>query len=322
MQISRRVLLACAVTILLLPAILQADTAAQEKAREALTRKMQELNSGAGSSPATAVPSTSAQPSRPAQPPASSIPVQRPAAATRSVGPATSANQQKALDALRQHMEGSVAPAGSTVATTPAAPNTSTSPAPTTQPPTQPDSRPGTISPAPASTPAATAANQQKALEALRQAMGSAPAQTQPGATPSATAGQTSGLQSAAGFQDVPQAGGDANVEKAIQALRQKTQELEQQERERQQALSRPQPKPQPAMTQTPPDQGSKPEPKPAQARSGNQAQEGWTPLQGPPTGLPAEKEEKLRVLLEDYRADRLTPAQYHAERAKILAAP
>jgi hypothetical protein len=42
----------------------------------------------------------------------------------------------------------------------------------------------------------------------------------------------------------------------------------------------------------------------------------------GPPTGLSSAKEQKLAELLEQYKADQLTPDQYHAERAKILAGP
>lgn len=44
--------------------------------------------------------------------------------------------------------------------------------------------------------------------------------------------------------------------------------------------------------------------------------------LAGPPTGLPPAKEQRLWELLEQYKADRITPDQYQAERAKILAAP
>jgi hypothetical protein len=45
------------------------------------------------------------------------------------------------------------------------------------------------------------------------------------------------------------------------------------------------------------------------------------TPTVAIPTG-PKSKQQRLNELLEQYRADKLTPAQYHAERAKILAEP
>jgi hypothetical protein len=39
-----------------------------------------------------------------------------------------------------------------------------------------------------------------------------------------------------------------------------------------------------------------------------------------PPSGLPASKEQRLNELLERYKADKITPSEYHQERAKILA--
>jgi hypothetical protein len=42
----------------------------------------------------------------------------------------------------------------------------------------------------------------------------------------------------------------------------------------------------------------------------------------GPPAPVSAEKVQKLDSLLQQYRADRITPEQYHQERAKILAGP
>jgi len=42
----------------------------------------------------------------------------------------------------------------------------------------------------------------------------------------------------------------------------------------------------------------------------------------GPPPPVSAEKVQQLQTLLQQYQADRITPEQYHAERAKILAGP
>jgi hypothetical protein len=47
-----------------------------------------------------------------------------------------------------------------------------------------------------------------------------------------------------------------------------------------------------------------------------------FQPLTEPATGLAASKEERLLELLQRYKADAITPEQYHAERAKILAEP
>jgi hypothetical protein len=43
-------------------------------------------------------------------------------------------------------------------------------------------------------------------------------------------------------------------------------------------------------------------------------------PLAGPPLPISAEKEQRLTELLQKYKADQITPEQYHTERAKILA--
>jgi hypothetical protein len=46
----------------------------------------------------------------------------------------------------------------------------------------------------------------------------------------------------------------------------------------------------------------------------------GFTPIQGPPLPISEDKQQQLAELLRKYRADELTPEQYHAERARILA--
>jgi hypothetical protein len=43
-------------------------------------------------------------------------------------------------------------------------------------------------------------------------------------------------------------------------------------------------------------------------------------PFQAPPLPISADKEQRLQELLRQYRADQLTPVQYHTARAKILA--
>jgi hypothetical protein len=47
-----------------------------------------------------------------------------------------------------------------------------------------------------------------------------------------------------------------------------------------------------------------------------------FQPLEGPPLPISSEKHQRLNELLQRYKADQVTPEQYQAERAKILAGP
>ena len=44
--------------------------------------------------------------------------------------------------------------------------------------------------------------------------------------------------------------------------------------------------------------------------------------IEAPALPITAEKQQRLNELLRKYRADEVSPEQYHAERAKILAEP
>jgi hypothetical protein len=44
--------------------------------------------------------------------------------------------------------------------------------------------------------------------------------------------------------------------------------------------------------------------------------------IQAPPLPINADKQGRLNELLRKYRADEISPEQYHVERAKILAEP
>ena len=44
--------------------------------------------------------------------------------------------------------------------------------------------------------------------------------------------------------------------------------------------------------------------------------------MDAPPAAVSAAKQQKLNDALARYKADKLTPEEYHAERAKILAQP
>jgi hypothetical protein len=48
----------------------------------------------------------------------------------------------------------------------------------------------------------------------------------------------------------------------------------------------------------------------------------GLKPIQAPPLPISAAKEAQLQGLFERYKADQITPEQYHIERSKILAEP
>ena len=83
---------------------------------------------------------------------------------------------------------------------------------------------------------------------------------------------------------------------------------------------------PMPTASASHPNLPEQPTPQPAPVTSKNQPP---TPpsvslpaLQGPATGLSSTKEQKLNELLNQYRADQITPQQYHEQRAKILAEP
>jgi hypothetical protein len=57
-------------------------------------------------------------------------------------------------------------------------------------------------------------------------------------------------------------------------------------------------------------------------SRGGNRPGTNFQPLEGPPLPISSEKQQRLGELLQRYRADQVTPEQYQAERAKILAGP
>jgi hypothetical protein len=52
------------------------------------------------------------------------------------------------------------------------------------------------------------------------------------------------------------------------------------------------------------------------------QVLQSFPPLQPPPPAVPASKQQRLDDLLAKYRADQITPEQYHQQRATILAEP
>jgi hypothetical protein len=47
-----------------------------------------------------------------------------------------------------------------------------------------------------------------------------------------------------------------------------------------------------------------------------------FAPIQGPAPAISADKEQRLAELLRKYKAEEITPEEYHQQRAKILAEP
>lgn len=60
----------------------------------------------------------------------------------------------------------------------------------------------------------------------------------------------------------------------------------------------------------------------PAPAKAGKAAQQPATATVAPALPIAMSKEQKLQALLAKYKADQLTPQQYHEQRAAILAEP
>ena len=48
----------------------------------------------------------------------------------------------------------------------------------------------------------------------------------------------------------------------------------------------------------------------------------GFTPIVAPPLPISAAKQQELDALLAQYKADQISPEEYHKQRAAILAEP
>jgi hypothetical protein len=73
------------------------------------------------------------------------------------------------------------------------------------------------------------------------------------------------------------------------------------------------------------PEAKPQPEAKPVAAKPSKKNLKGapaFPPIQGPPPSISAEKQQRMDELLRKYRADQITPEEYHQQRAKILAEP
>ena len=293
-----------------------ADSDALARAREAMRQKLQEF----GAAPAAPVAPASAAPAPVAPGPAAVAPVlATQPAPSATTAPAEADALAKAREAMRrklQEVEGQAAPAPApaAVAVTPAAPA---------------QTAPVTTAPAPAvaAAPAAAAptANEEalaKAREAMRQKLqqveGLPP--TAPVAAAPRLPAQPATTTTAAAPVPPPQPAAQPELDpqviaKAREAVRQKLNEIEAQPAAQQSQLAGQPSKP---SAQSPSVAESKP-PRKLVRPATFQSKLNFPALQGPPVNLTPEKQQQLNVLLEKYKADELTPEQYHAERARII---
>ena len=318
MQISRHLLLTCAVAACLTPTLVHAaDNEAQIRARQALEEKMNQMPAAAPTNPAPAM----SQPKAPAAKRAPKPAAEKPAPVVTVTPNSTTVESQPAPisvstpsnnDATRQKLEDALHQAASQPqpAVQQPAPPVVQQPAPVIQQPTPPAApvapKTATVEPQPAptmpsyiSTPSNDDATNQKLQEALRQKMQQTPAEpAAPAVTTQRPAKPTSAPKGNYATQPAPAPAPAANYA------------------------------PVPTTSTTHPALPEQPTPMPAPAPVASKNQPPAPPsvslpaLQGPATGLSAAKEQKLNELLNQYRADQITPQQYHEQRAKILAEP
>jgi len=66
----------------------------------------------------------------------------------------------------------------------------------------------------------------------------------------------------------------------------------------------------------------AKPKPEPEEKAVAAKPARVFAPVEPPPSPISSAKEARLAELLRKYKADEITPQQYHEQRAKILAEP
>jgi len=316
MQISKCLLAVCAAVCAL--SVRAGDNDAQAKAREALEKKLNELQ---GQPPQAApAPTAGSKPSpapKPAQMPAA-VPQATAVPGPPPADPEAIAKARAALEKKLNEMQAQ-----------PLHPMPEAAPTPIlTQPPPKPRPQP---QPAPVAAPPPPA---------------SVPAPVVPAAAATAQA------PAAPFMSPVPAADPEA-IARAREALREKMQTLQAQQPApvAQQTLTTPAPATPPpvpavpaAAVEPPPAPGinAPPEADPAAIAKARQAMRGtldaipseadgstpgkaglnFPPLHGPALPVSADQEQRLRNLLQQYKLDLISPEQYQSARAKILAGP
>jgi hypothetical protein len=351
MQISRSFMVACGVAycLALLP-LCAADADADLKLREALEKRINELQ---GQPPAPAAQLKQAtEPAQIPAPVAAPAARQAPAAVLAVPPPVDSEAIAKAREALRQKLSeletqpAQVAPAPVVVVPsatrkpaaavmpapaarpTPPAQWTPTPPAQPVQPAAAAQPLPPIAQPAPVPTPAPAVQTTArpvlvapppvdseaiaKAREALRQKMNelemqptiATPGQPAPAVAPSTPAAASVVQPQPSAAQPAPAPANAENIAKARAAVEQEMKQLK-------------------ALPPVAAGGAAAPtELVPGKTTKQKQILLSFPPLQSPPSAVPAAKEQRLQELLRKYRADQITPEEYHQQRAKILAEP
>jgi len=282
MQILTKCFIVCALAATIAPFSSRgADTDAQTKAREALRQKMSELE---------------AQPVVTNPAPSSTAPTKKPK--TRPAPAPVVTKPAESVKTLPEPAPASVRPTETTPAPAPApAPVVKTTPPPKSSPVAKTSQNSGPVT---ASRPdSERIAKAREALEAKMKeinAQGGQPTvAVQPPATqPSASTPAPASREPEVTSTSRPSASTDAN-----------------------ETLPAPPPRKRSPEAETKQAQQSK---RPKETRPTPESRPMYALPKGPPPPVSDEKVQKLNALLQRYEADQITPDQYHAERAKILA--
>jgi hypothetical protein len=308
MQISRRILLACAAATALFPLMaLSRDNAAQVKAREALE---QQMNQAPPAEPAIVPPPPMPAAPPPTPPPAPPAPVKhRRAPKAPAVKPAPAVewpelpstaateNSHEIEDALHQKML-------ETHAQPPPAPAMTAQPAPA------PAEHPAEVAPAPAPPTVAPAA------EPIQPA--SPPVtSTRTHRVSKTAAAQTTNDNAKWGAVEITPGMGQEQMNQAQQALQEKMSQMgpEPKQENLKEATSN-EVKPESRAVRAPAQAST------TAAKRAPVTKTKLPPLPAPPSPVSASKEQQLQNLLQQYTSDQISPEQYHQQRAKILSEP
>jgi hypothetical protein len=278
------------------------DPDAIAKARAAMEQKLKEMQ---GQAPTTAPapapvaaqpppPKRTAQPKVKAPPPATPAPAPAPVPVVQAPA-ADAAAIEKARRALREQ--------ATPPATAPAQPAVVAQPPPAAPAPVPPPALATTVpaaggvfSPVPASDPQAI----EKARQALRDKIGTIEAETStPGAPPPPPTPSTATVPVVTGTVQTPSTPGINSPPEADPAAIAKAREAVRQ-----------------TMDTSPAAQPSAP------AIKASRTALNFPAIQGPALPISSDKQQRLQSLLQQYRMDLISPEQYQASRAKILAEP
>jgi hypothetical protein len=325
MQISTKLFIVCVLAATTAPFSSRgADTDAQMKAREALRQKMSELNAQpaeTNTAPAVTVPSNSPE-SKPAAEPAAANPTPTPAAApaeTVKTVPAPTPTPASTVESTPTPAPAAPAPVVKTTRKPKPPPVAKTAPASAGVTASRPDSEriakarqaleekmqelnaQGTV----ASQPAVVSEPPANRPAEVTQPRASEPVTTQPPPSRPVVASQPPPASPSTPVYRTPE----------ISSTSQPSVSAETSE------ATEPLPTPPPVIksAQTEPGKKSK---QPREARLSPEPRPIYALPPGPPPPVSADKVQKLNILLQQYQADRITPEQYHQERAKILAGP